>query len=54
MNKVDRATDAQVLERLDRGQGGGRRADRPIELADVEYFPVSARTGEGVDGLTRT
>jgi len=48
VNKVDRAGRRQVLERLTEVSatvdelGGG---------AGVEYFPVSARTGEGVDVL---
>ena len=34
-----------------RGQGGRGRAG---DLPDVEYFPVSARTGRGVEALTAT
>jgi GTP-binding protein Era len=41
LNKVDAATPAQIAAQL------ARAAD--LELA--EYFPVSARTGEGVDEL---
>jgi GTPase len=48
VNKVDRATKAQVLERLDGAQ-------RVLEGEDadgvVEYFPVSAVSGEGVEVL---
>jgi len=38
LNKVDRASPAQLLERL----------AAATELGGSEYFPVSARTGEGV------
>jgi GTPase len=48
VNKVDRATDAQVLERLVEAQESVEALDAPPR---VEYFPVSARTGAGVDGL---
>jgi GTP-binding protein Era len=41
VNKVDAATPAQVAEQL----------ARAAELDLAEYFPVSARTGEGVAGL---
>ncbi len=41
VNKVDRATPEQVLGQL----------ARAAELDKAEYFPVSARTGEGVDDL---
>ena len=41
VNKVDAASPAQVLAQLTRAAA--------LDLA--EYFPVSARTGEGVDGL---
>ncbi len=41
LNKIDRAKPAQVLEQL----------SRAAELEMSEYFPVSARTGEGVDAL---
>ncbi len=44
VNKVDRAERGTVLEQLD-------RAARELELAGAEYFPVSARTGEGVGEL---
>lgn len=48
VNKVDRASHAQVLERLQGAHGvlEGEGAD-----AGVEYFPVSAATGQGVDPL---
>jgi GTP-binding protein Era len=41
INKVDRASKPQVLDQL--------RAASGLELS--EYFPVSARTGDGVDEL---
>ena len=41
VNKVDKAAKPQVLEQL--------RAASGLELS--EYFPVSARTGDGVDAL---
>ncbi len=41
VNKVDRATPAQIAAQL----------ARAAELDLDEYFPVSARTGEGVDEL---
>ena len=41
VNKVDRASREQVLEQLTAAAG--------LELGD--YFPVSARTGDGVDAL---
>lgn len=44
VNKIDRARPEQLLEQLS-------RAERELELAAAEYFPVSARTGEGVDAL---
>lgn len=62
VNKVDHASRAQVLERLAEAAGvlqggadesGGAapgRAEEPAGLA-VEYFPVSAATGIGVDAL---
>lgn len=43
VNKVDRASRAQVLEQLAAAS----------ELGFSEYVPVSARTGEGVDTLLR-
>ena len=42
VNKIDAATRAQVLDQL--------TAASSIIQAD-EYFPVSAKTGEGIDGL---
>jgi GTP-binding protein Era len=52
VNKVDKAHNAQVLERLTQAKAAVDALTAPVELADVEYFPVSARTGKGVDGLT--
>lgn len=48
VNKADRATEAQLLERL-------AEASAVVEAGDedrgVEYFPVSAATGAGIDPL---
>ena len=52
VNKVDKANNAQVLERLTQAKAAVDALTAPVELADVEYFPVSARSGQGVDGLT--
>ncbi len=52
VNKVDKANNAQVMERLTQAKAAVDALTAPIELADVEYFPVSARSGKGVDGLT--
>ncbi len=49
VNKVDRANGAQVLERLTEAKAA---VDALGDLPDVEYFPVSARTGRGVEALT--
>ena len=49
VNKVDRADNAQVLERLTEAKAA---VDALGDLPDVEYFPVSARTGRGVEALT--
>ena len=49
MNKVDRASRAQLLERLTEAKAA---VDALDDLPAVEYFPVSARTGEGMDELT--
>jgi GTP-binding protein Era len=64
VNKVDRASPAQVLERLaeasaeleghgagDAREVAGAAVDGPGPDLGVEYFPVSATTGEGVDAL---
>jgi GTP-binding protein Era len=42
VNKVDRAPPEQVMKQL---------AESAAQLQLAEYFPVSARTGEGVDAL---
>jgi GTP-binding protein Era len=52
VNKADKANNAQVMERLMQAKAAVDALTAPNELADVEYFPVSARTGKGVDGLT--
>ena len=49
VNKIDRASGAQVLERLTQAKAA---VDALGDLAAVEYFPVSARSGEGIDALT--
>ena len=49
VNKVDRANSAQVLERLTEAKAA---VDALGDLPGVEYFPVSARTGRGVEALT--
>jgi GTP-binding protein Era len=48
VNKVDRASKAQVLERL---EGAHRVLEGEDADAGVEYFPVSAVSGQGVDAL---
>ena len=49
VNKTDRATSDRVLERLAEAQ---EAVERLGGLPEVEFFPVSARSGKGVDGLT--
>jgi GTPase len=49
VNKIDRAKPAQVLERLAEAK---EAVDALGELPEVEYFAVSARTGQGVPELT--
>jgi GTP-binding protein Era len=49
VNKIDRATTARVLERLAEAK---EAVDALGDLPAVEYFPVSARTGQGVEELT--
>jgi GTP-binding protein Era len=44
VNKIDRASPAEVLEHL-------RAAAEQLQVAEAEYFPVSALTGEGVPEL---
>jgi GTPase len=52
VNKVDKAKNAQVMERLTQAKATVDALTAPAEMADVEYFPVSARSGKGVEGLT--
>jgi GTP-binding protein Era len=44
VNKVDRASRSEVLEHL-------ATAASDLRLVDAEYFPISARTGDGVPAL---
>ena len=44
LNKIDRVGDAEVLEQL-------ATASSQLGIEDAEYFPVSARTGDGVSAL---
>ncbi len=48
LNKVDRARPAEVLTRL---ASASAAVDELGGAESAEYFPVSALTGEGVDGL---
>ncbi len=48
VNKIDRASEAQVLERL---AGAKESVEALAGVPEVEYFPVSARSGRGVDAL---
>jgi len=52
VNKIDRAAEARVLERLGEAEAAVAALAAPRPPVDVEYFPVSARTGKGVDALT--
>ena len=49
VNKIDRAASGRVLERLAQAK---EAVDALDDAMAVEYFPVSARTGEGVGPLT--
>jgi GTP-binding protein Era len=49
VNKIDRAPGGRVLERLTQAQ---EAVDALDDALAVEFFPVSARTGEGVGPLT--
>jgi GTP-binding protein Era len=49
VNKIDRAPSGRVFERLAEAK---EAVDALDEALDVEYFPVSARTGQGVAELT--
>jgi GTPase len=48
VNKLDRAKGDQIMERLVQVKDA---VDALGEVAEVEYFPVSARTGLGVEAL---
>jgi GTP-binding protein Era len=48
VNKIDRAPSGRVLERLNQAKAA---VDALGDLPEVEYFPVSGRTGKGVDAL---
>jgi GTP-binding protein Era len=48
VNKVDRATKAQILERL---AGAQRVLEGEGADAGVQYFPVSAVSGQGIEAL---
>jgi GTP-binding protein Era len=48
VNKLDRAKGDQILERLTQVKDA---VDALGAVPDVEYFPVSARTGTGVEAL---
>jgi GTPase len=52
INKVDKAGNGQVLERIIQAKEAVETLAGTAGLTDVEYFPVSARRGKGVDGLT--
>jgi GTPase len=49
VNKIDKAGGDQVLERLITVKAA---LEAIVDLQSVEYFPVSARSGQGVDALT--
>jgi GTP-binding protein Era len=49
VNKIDRASSTQLLERLAEAK---EAVDALADLPTVEYFPVSARSGQGIDELT--
>ncbi len=48
VNKIDRAPSGRVLERLNQAKAA---VDALGDLPEVEYFPVSARSGKGVEAL---
>ena len=52
VNKIDKATGDQVLERLLSVQGAVEALFGAPAAQSVEYFPVSARSGQGVEALT--
>jgi GTP-binding protein Era len=49
VNKIDKAGGDQILERLITVKAA---LEAIVDLPSVEYFPVSARSGQGVDALT--
>lgn len=49
VNKIDKASGDQILERLVSVKAA---VEGIFDAESVEYFPVSARTGRGVDELT--
>jgi GTP-binding protein Era len=49
VNKIDKAGGDQILERLITVKAA---LEAIVDLQSVEYFPVSARSGQGVDALT--
>ena len=49
INKIDKATGDQILERLLSAKAA---VEAIFDTESVEYFPVSARSGRGVDALT--
>jgi GTP-binding protein Era len=49
VNKIDKAGGDQILERLVTVKAA---LEAIVDLPTVEYFPVSARSGQGVDALT--
>jgi GTP-binding protein Era len=50
INKIDKSGGDQILERLLSVKAA---VEAIFDVASVEYFPVSARSGKGVDGLTQ-
>ena len=49
INKIDKASGDQILERLLSAKAA---VEAIFDAESVEYFPVSARSGKGVDALT--
>jgi GTP-binding protein Era len=49
VNKIDKAGGDQILERLITVKAA---LEAIVDLDSVEYFPVSARSGQGVEALT--
>jgi GTP-binding protein Era len=48
VNKIDRAPSGRVLERLNQAKAA---VDALGDVPEVEYFPVSGRTGKGIEAL---